>query len=185
MLNAAVDRVESIGLGGAGLAGSVDSSFGGDGVNKGQMGGGSTFGIVRGGATSPRGNPGPSFCHGDYCDFKVRDPAVLAMESKHSDQDAMSDFRKRKGPGGRDLFSPSEMELLASRLGSTSAVDNMLKGDNGSSSKGNGPPKAEHTILFKSVALARKEKRGVAAMDKLAAGTSEIMNPEEYIEGKA
>lgn len=185
MLNAAVDRVESVGIGGSGLAGSLGSSFGGEGTSKVQAGGGSTFGIVRGGATSPRGNPGPTFCHGDYCDFRVRDPAVLAMESKHrDDNDAMHDFRRRKGVGGRDLFTPSEMELLASRLGSTSAVDNMLNGEEGLSSKGIGPPKAEHTILFKSVALARKEKRGVAAMDKIAAGTSEIMNPEEYIEGK-
>ena len=72
------------------------------------------------------------------------------------------------------------MEQLASRLGSTSAVDDMLSGadSNGAGGdSGTSAPVATHTILFKSVSLARKEKRGLAAMDAIAADAARDPQP--------
>ena len=93
----------------------------------------------------------------------MRDPAVLAdLEGKHADNDAMSEFRRRKGVKWRDLFTPSEMEQLAARLGSTSAVDDMLSGAGSKAADAtSGAPAliAQHTILSKAYHSCGKKVR--------------------------
>jgi len=166
MVGSAVERVET-GLGGE----SVPRRLKSDGRSGGQ-GGGANFGIRRGGQTSPRGNPGPNTCHGDYCDFQVQDPAVLARgQQQPSDQ--------KGGRGGRygaarELFTENEMSKLASRLGGDAAVNDMLQGGGQRGQQGHAAvgPKASHALLFKSIALARKEKRGMAADEGTSGGGS-------------
>jgi DNA-binding response OmpR family regulator len=168
MLGSAVERVET-GFIGDSVKNSLNLTGGG-------KGGGSNFGIRRGGQTSPRGNPGPNMCHGDFCDFIVSDPAVLSSEQKTA--------KKMKSRfDARELFTENEMSKLASRLGSDAAVNEMLSGKGGIE-----PPTASNTMLFKSIALARKEKRGMVANDTAVinnnnlntiSGGSELLNPED------
>ena len=177
MLGSAVERVET-GLGGGSSSAAPRHMRRAGGTGQ---GGGSGFGIKRTGQTSPRGTPGPNQCTGDFCDFVVNDPEVLKAEEKEQPG------QKRGYGGAKDLFSPSEMARLAQRLGSDGAMDDMLSGNKDSQT-----PTATNVILFKSVALARKERRGMAASDEgvtsfskfgASQGGSEILNPEEQQHG--
>ena len=181
VLSGAVERVES-GFDGN-MGGASNKTMGGSsrrgGSGKNDNGG---FGIKRSGQTSPRGVPGPKSCQGDFCDFVVHDPAVLSQtdpgEEKRSGRGGGS-----RGSGGRssaDLFSATEMSKL-SGLG----LDDMLQG----SVPIGAPTRATDAILFKSIALARQEKRGMAHHDQMLSssssshlnldGGSELLNPED------
>ena len=86
------------------------------------------------------------WCPGDYCDFHIEEPDSLYGEEKKSGS----------GGGAEKLFSIAERSRLADRLGSSTALDDMLKHQHGHGRTGD-----SFSLTFKSIALARREKRGI------------------------
>ncbi len=116
------------------------------------------FGIAKRESASARSAvPGAGACAGDFCNFVIQDPAVLGVPAIHaSNDDARPVLIKEANSGTRQLFSSAELSTISSRLGSESALHALLnKGADPTVSR-----ESRNSILFKSIALARKEKRG-------------------------
>ena len=98
------------------------------------------------------------WCCGNYCDFHVKDPSALG-DSEGSNTHAEM------------LFTPAERSRLADRLGSTSALEEML-----THHAGHGGKSESFALTYKSIALAKREKRGILHQEgvDVADGSQEI-----------
>ncbi|GBG25573.1 Ankyrin repeat and protein kinase domain-containing protein 1 [Hondaea fermentalgiana] len=121
--------------------------------------------------------PNPFNCRGDFCDFPVQEPATLYSKAPET-------VSKRSGQVGlalaKRLFSKNELEAMAMKMGFNMATpqgheDALEALGKRLEATGPGPditkriqhyakPQYEHYQLpMKSIAMARKEKRGFVA----------------------
>ena len=102
-------------------------------------------------APAERGMPTPYKCHGDYCQVAVDDPNAL----KGDDAQSLADMAKK-------LFSAEEMAALNGKLDHVAGVVGLGPGVGATAVSKHGPRQKQwNQLTFSSVALARKEERGV------------------------
>ena len=104
-----------------------------------------TFGIARSNQKrSGTGYPNPFSCHGDFCNFAVHDPQGLGDTKKET----ALEMAKR-------LFSEDELKELAGKVD----MQVLAPGD---AHENTTKQQKYYVLTYKSIALARKERRGIA-----------------------
>ena len=102
---------------------------------------------------------GNKWCPGDYCDFHIEEPGSL-----------YADTHKAPTGGAEKLFSIAERSRLADRLGSSTALDDMLRHQHRHGERGGD----SFSLTYKSIALARREKRGIKDQEGIDQHDTEI-----------
>merc|ERR1711871_124936 len=102
---------------------------------------------------------GNKWCPGDYCDFHIEQPDSL-----------YGDNHKAPTGGAEKLFSIAERSRLADRLGSSTALDDMLRHQHRHGERGGD----SFSLTYKSIALARREKRGIKDQEGIDQNETEI-----------